>query len=143
VTDFLANHGLLSLFLSAFISSTILPGGSEVALVYLANNSLHSDLLLLTVATAGNTLGGATSWLIGYWIAVKFPTRTLQQAKYQKALARIQQWGSPVLLLSWLPVVGDPLCVVAGWLKIPLLLALLFIAVGKCARYYVILLGLG
>ena len=130
---------LWSLFASAFLSSTLLPGSSEAVLVYLASNAAHSPLTLLLVAAAGNTLGGMTSWGIGRLIAYKYPARGLMKPTHQKAVERLQHWGSPLLLLSWLPVIGDPLCVAAGWLRVHWLLSLLFIGVGKTARYAVIL----
>ncbi|MDX5151988.1 MAG: DedA family protein [Acidiferrobacterales bacterium] len=130
---------LWSLFVSALLSSTLLPGGSEAVLAYLATDEQHLPLTLLVVATLGNTLGGLTSWGIGRLIAIKYPARGLVKPAQQKALVRVQHWGSPVLLLSWLPVIGDPLCVAAGWLRLHWLLSLLFIGAGKAARYAVIL----
>jgi len=130
---------LWGLFLSAFISSTLLPGGSEAVLMLLAANSAGDKLVLLAVATLGNTLGGMSSWALGRFIAWRFPARRFA-AKQQRAIGRIQRWGSPALLLSWLPVVGDPLCLAAGWLRIHWLSSLLFIAAGKAARYAVLLL---
>ena len=133
---------LWSLFASAFLASTLLPGGSEVVLAYLASNETHSPLMLLQVAAVGNTLGGMTSWGIGRLIAYKYPARGLVKPAHQQAVDRIQRWGSPLLLLSWLPVIGDPLCVAAGWLRVHWLLSLVFIGVGKTARYAVILYAL-
>ena len=130
---------LWSLFISAFLSSTLLPGGSEAVLAYLATDDQHLPLTLLVVATLGNTLGGMTSWGIGRLIAIKFPARGLVKSNHQKAMERLQRWGSPLLLLSWLPVIGDPLCVAAGWLRLHWLLSLLFIGAGKAVRYAVIL----
>ncbi len=127
---------LWGLFASAFLSSTLLPGGSEVVLAMLAHRGERDLPLLLAVATAGNTLGAMSSWLIGRLL----PERWLEKPEHERALQRVRRWGSPVLLLSWLPVVGDPLCVAAGWLRIPWLPALAFIAAGKAARYLVILL---
>jgi membrane protein YqaA with SNARE-associated domain len=89
---------------------------------------------LLLAATMGNTLGGMLTWLLGRWLIWRFPARILEH-KHQDALRRLQQWGSPALLFSWLPVVGDPLCLAAGWLRISWLPALLFIAAGKGLRY--------
>ena len=80
-----------------------------------------------------------TSWGIGRLIAFKYSARELAKPSHQKAVQRLQRWGSPVLLLSWLPLIGDPLCVAAGWLRIHWLLSLLFIGVGKAARYAVLL----
>lgn len=130
--------GLWALFASAFISSTLLPGGSEVLLGYLAQQGAHSREILLLVATTGNTLGGMTSWGLGYWLAHRFPDKR-NDPKHAKALARVQRWGSPILLLSWLPLIGDPLCLAAGWLRINGFAALMFIALGKTLRYAVIL----
>jgi membrane protein YqaA with SNARE-associated domain len=130
---------LWGLFLSAFASSTLLPGGSEAVLLLLAVKTAADKALLLSVASLGNTLGGMSTWALGRVIAWRFPTRRFAE-KEQRAVARIQRWGSPVLLLSWLPLIGDPLCLAAGWLRIHWLPCLLFIAAGKTARYAVILL---
>ena len=130
---------LWGLFTSAFLSSTLLPGGSEAVLVYLSAETNSSPLTLLLVAAAGNTLGGMSSWLIGRLIACKYPARGLVKSEHRKAMARLQRWGSPLLLLSWLPLIGDPLCVAAGWLRLHWLLSLLFIAAGKTARYALLL----
>ena len=134
-----SDWSLWGLFLSAFISSTLLPGGSEAVLVLLAAESGADKFVLLAVATLGNALGGMSSWALGRVIVWRFPARRFA-AKEQRAIARLQRWGSPVLLLSWLPVVGDPLCLAAGWLRIHWLPSLLFIAAGKAARYAVLLL---
>ena len=127
------------LFLSAFISSTLFPGGSEAVLAYLVSESKYSLFLLVAVATVGNTLGAMTSWGIGRLISIRYSTEKLSKASQQKAVERIQQYGSPILLLSWLPVVGDPLCVAAGWLRIHWLYSLIFIIVGKLLRYIFIM----
>ncbi|MFV2055215.1 MAG: YqaA family protein [Thiohalomonadales bacterium] len=130
---------LWGLFLSAFIASTILPGGSEILLVYLAKQQLHSSLTLLVVATVGNTLGGMTTWMIGSWWARKFPADKLAKGKYQKAIKHINRWGSPMLLFSWLPLIGDPICFTAGWLRIGVIKSVGFIFLGKLLRYLAIL----
>jgi membrane protein YqaA with SNARE-associated domain len=130
---------LWSLFISAFLSSTLLPGGSEAVLAYLATDSTYAPWTLLSVAAVGNTLGGMTSWGVGWLIAVKYPARGLVKPAQQQAVLRIQHWGSPALLFSWLPLVGDPLCVAAGWLRMSWLASLLFIGVGKTARYAALL----
>ena len=133
------DYELFSLFISAFISSTLFPGGSEAVLAYLSSAQQHPAWLLLIVATTGNTLGGMTSWGIGWLIARRYSTQQVLKAKHQTAVNRIRQYGSPLLLMSWLPVIGDPLCVAAGWLRIHWLPAMVFIAIGKALRYGVIL----
>lgn len=129
--------GLTGLFISSFISSTLLPGGSELVLTLLDQQGTYSAMVLLTVATAGNTLGGMTSWWLGDFLSRRM--RPLNEER-QKAVARMETYGAPLLLLSWLPVIGDPLCVAAGWLRVRFLWALLFIAIGKAARYLFLLL---
>jgi membrane protein YqaA with SNARE-associated domain len=131
------------LFFSAFISSTLFPGGSEAILAYLTVNGEHSLFLLITIATVGNTLGAMTSWGIGRLISIRYSAERLSKVSQQKAVAQLQKYGSPILLLSWLPVVGDPLCVAAGWLRIHWLPSLLFIAVGKLLRYLVVIYIVG
>jgi membrane protein YqaA with SNARE-associated domain len=130
-----AGAGLWGLFISAFLSATLLPGGSEAVLAYLAGANKHHPLLLLGVASAGNTLGGMSSWLIGRVL----PAGRVQSPELHPAVARIRRHGRPALLLSWVPIIGDPLCVAAGWLRVPWHWALLFIALGKIARYAVVL----
>jgi len=131
--------GLWALFASAFISSTLLPGGSEVLLLVLATQQHYEPWLLLAVASAGNTLGGMSSWGIGRMVAWRFSARGLRGDKARRAIVPMQRWGSPLLLLSWLPVLGDPLCLAAGWLRVAWWSALLFIALGKCGRYAALL----
>lgn len=130
---------LASLFVSAFISSTLLPGGSELLLVYLATQHAENLWLLWAVASVGNTLGGIVSWGLGYWLIKRYPQRGLDEDKHHRALTSIRRWGSASLLLSWVPIIGDPLCFVAGWLKLSFIYSVIFIAVGKVLRYGFIL----
>ena len=120
---------LWTLFASSFLAATLLPGGSEAVLYGVLG--LHPDLAwtAVGVATAGNTLGGLSSYLVG---------RLLPQGKPLQGLAFVRRYGSPVLLLSWVPVIGDALCVAAGWRRVNAALAALYIALGKLARYIVI-----
>jgi membrane protein YqaA with SNARE-associated domain len=104
-------------------------------LLWNLQQSAHSPYLLWISATLGNTLGGLSSWLIGWWLGNRFPGRGLKDQRQQQALQRIGRYGSPLLLLSWLPVVGDPLCLAAGWAGIRFSLATLFIGAGKGLRY--------
>ena len=131
------------LFFSAFISSTLFPGGSEAVLAYLTSEAIYPLYLLIFVATLGNTLGAMTSWGIGRVISIKYSYEKLSKESQQKAVERLQKYGSPVLLLSWLPVIGDPLCVAAGWLRIHWLQSLVFITVGKLLRYVVVIYLVG
>lgn len=128
---------LAGLFASAFISATLAPGGSEAVLAYLALQADYSDTLLLSIATLGNTLGAVTTWLLGYAAALGW-LRT-HPAPRQNILARLERYGMPLLLLSWLPLVGDGFCLAAGWLRLPFLPCLAAMALGKAARYAVVL----
>ena len=139
----ITDTSLWGLFLSAIVSSTLFPGGSEVVLGVLAAGQQHDPWLLLAIASLGNTLGGLISWLLGLLVVrqrFSFTERLLE--KQQRAIAWLRKWGSPGLLLSWLPIVGDPLCFAAGFLRVPFLASLLFIALGKTARYAAILFAL-
>lgn len=128
---------LLTLFTSSFLAATLLPGGSEAVLVgvLLAYPDLHWQALML--ATIGNTLGGMSSYLIGRFL----PDEQALHARlgnHAQKLDWVRRHGSPILLLSWTPLIGDILCVAAGWLRTNWFWALFFIAIGKFARYWLI-----
>ncbi len=126
---------LTGLFFSALLSATVLPGGSEAVLVYLDSSEKYGFWELLSVATVGNTLGGMSSYLIGR----VFPQRQFEKKSVQKAISTFSRYGSPILLLSWVPVVGDAFCVAAGWFRMNWIVAAIFIGIGKTARYAVLL----
>ena len=136
-----AGMDLAILFLSAFAASTILPMSSELVLGALAVAGASEIWLLLAVATAGNTLGAVVNWGIGRYAATwRSRLRSLDDAKYERASRWFARWGIWCLLFSWLPVVGDPLTLVAGVLRTPLLPFVLLVLVGKAARYLFVLL---
>jgi membrane protein YqaA with SNARE-associated domain len=118
---------LSALFVSAFVSSTLLPGGSEIALAAIVAQDRSMLWPAVAVAATGNTLGGLTSYAVGRLL----PRPTARP----RALALAQHYGVAALLLSWLPLIGDALCVASGWLRHDLVLATLAIATGKLARY--------
>jgi len=128
--------GALGLFISAFISSTIAPGGSEALLVYLLVSQPDPAVgWLVTVATVGNTLGAMTTWLLGFLVAHYRIFPAVERRLGATSIERVRRWGPLVLLLSWLPLVGDGLCLAAGWLRVNLWLGFVCIAIGKAARY--------
>ena len=131
---------LWALFVSAFVSSTLFPGGSEVVLAVLSYQQTYSPWVLLVVATAGNTLGGMSTWAMGRFLDWWVPNSSVKAPHYQRAINWLRRWGSPALFLSWVPVIGDPLCLAAGWLRVMWLPALLWIALGKAVRYAVVVL---
>jgi membrane protein YqaA with SNARE-associated domain len=118
---------LATLFGTTFLAATLVPFPSEAALVgYLL---LHPDRAALgvAVATAGNTAGGMTTYLIG---------RLLPQKDFDpRAMALLRRWGAPATALGFLPIIGEAICLAAGWLRIHWLAALGFMAAGRLARY--------
>lgn len=127
-----ADAGLAGLFAASFLAATLLPGGSEAVLF--AFLKLHPDQLAtaLAMATIGNTAGGMSSWACGRWLP------KWQRLEHLPQLERVRRWGSPALLLAWLPLVGDALCVAAGWLRLHWLACTLFMATGKLCRYWLV-----
>jgi membrane protein YqaA with SNARE-associated domain len=130
----LPKYGLTTVFVIATISATLLPMGSEPAVFGLVK--LNPDLFwpAVLVATAGNTLGGAISWWMGYGAEQAYEHYTHKRFE-AKALKWLQHFGAKACLLAWLPAVGDPLCAVAGWLKLPFWPCVGYMAIGKFARY--------
>jgi membrane protein YqaA with SNARE-associated domain len=116
------------------VSATLLPLGSEPAVFGLVklNEALFWPAVL--VATAGNTAGGAISYWMGYG-AEKAYERVRHRQAEARALRWLERLGPKACLLSWLPGVGDPLCAVAGWLRLAFWPCVLYMAIGKCARY--------
>lgn len=130
-----AEASLLGLTLYSFLAATLLPGGSEIALFTYLRAYPEQTALALTLATAANTLGGMTSYVCGRFLPKWQRLATLPHAD------RVARYGSPVLLLAWAPLVGDLLCVAAGWLRLNWAGCLLFMAIGKAARYGVVALA--
>jgi membrane protein YqaA with SNARE-associated domain len=162
-----ASTSLWALFTSSFLAATLLPGGSELVLYGVLELHPEKMWLAIGIATIGNTLGGLTSYAIGRAIprpksmnadhvsSPSTPMKVLEggespseprkvfegggpPSKPMKGLTLLQRYGSPALLLSWVPLIGDPLCVAAGWLRMNAVAAAGFIAAGKLARYVAI-----
>lgn len=135
---------LWALFVSSFLAATILPGGSELVLYGILKFNPEMVASAVGIATIGNTLGGLSSYAIGRLIPQRRQPwdsreRSPQTAR-DKGAAAIQRYGAPVLLLSWVPLVGDAFCVAAGWFRMNPFLAAFYMAVGKFARYLLIAL---
>ncbi len=126
----LPHNGLSSVFVIALVSATLLPLGSEPAVFGYVK--LHPDQFWITVlvATAGNTLGG----VIDYWMG-RGASHALPPKGHSRYLGWFERLGPRTLLLAWLPAVGDPLCAVAGWLRLPFWPCVLWMTIGKLARY--------
>lgn len=134
--DWLLSHGLVALFFLSFAASTLLPLGSEWLLVAMLATGKPA-LACLVIATMGNTLGGLTTYAVGLfgadWINRKVLRISFSQQ--QRAARWYQRFGVWSLLLSWVPVVGDPLCLLAGLYRVPLPWFVLLIGTGKGLRY--------
>ncbi|MFQ5344401.1 MAG: YqaA family protein [Mariprofundus sp.] len=128
-----------SLFFSALISSTLLPGGSEALLLYRLNEGGHA-MALVMVATAGNVLGSLITYAMGRLgnEAVHKKWLRISEHQTQKAERWFGKWGKPALLLAWLPIIGDPLCLVAGLLRCSIIPFLLLVTAGKFTRYLIL-----
>ncbi|WP_092343908.1 YqaA family protein [Desulfuromusa kysingii] len=129
-------YGLLSLFLLSFCASTLLPLGSEWFLVVLLLQGT-SPVTAIVVATIGNSLGSATNYLIGFYGGDWFVAKVLRidKKRQQRAESWFRRYGSWSLLLAWLPVIGDPLCLASGMLKTPVWRFVLLVTSGKGLRY--------
>ncbi len=130
----------LALFLAAFLAATIVPAQSEAVLVGLILTDKQPLLLLLLVATAGNVLGSVVNWLLGRFIEHfrDRPWFPVSPDKLARAEAWYRRFGVWSLLLSWVPIIGDPLTVVAGVLRTPFLTFLTLVTLAKAGRYIVL-----
>lgn len=146
LTALLQEHSLLLMFVSAFLSATVLPGNSEIVFVGLAaaillpaEHYISAPILaLLLSAVIGNSLGSLTTYWVGRW----FPKADFSHSNNKKVrwvFSKISQYGELALLLSWLPVVGDLFCAVAGWFRLNWLSSLIYIIIGKTLRYLFLL----
>ena len=128
----LPDVGLGSIFLFSFLSATWLPLGSEPALfaVIHANSQLWWPAVL--IATVGNTLGGAVDYALGAGAKNVFA-----RERESRWFGWLQRHGARTMLLAWLPIIGDPLCTLAGWLKLPFWPCVAYMAIGKFLRYLV------
>lgn len=143
--------GLLSLFVAGLLAATLLPVGSEpVVIAYLVSqgpfNPVEAASIVLAVG-AGNTLGGIITYGMGrgvvtVWKRYRSSPKSNASTQSSKSLERsrrwLDRWGPAALILSWVPIVGDPLCLVAGGLRLPFWWCALWMAIGKFARYAVL-----
>ena len=125
-----------TLFLSALISSTLFPGGSEGLLLYHLQEPERNAYLLVFIATLGNVLGSIITYAMGKY-GFQFSHRWFQvsDTKIKRAEQHFKRWGAPTLLFAWLPIIGDPLCLVAGSLRYSFLSFIPLVSIGKLSRY--------
>lgn len=143
----LPKYGLSAIFIVSLVSATLLPMGSEPAVFGYIQIAPEMFWPAVLVATMGNTVGGAISYAMGAGAEVAYEKWRLKHPGKVRAKAGgrwhaltadwFQRFGPPALLLSWLPIVGDPLCAVAGWLRLSFWPCVAYMAIGKCLRYII------
>jgi len=137
--DYFTELGYLGLFLSSFLAATILPLSSEVVLSTLLLTDLP-PVALVVIATAGNVLGSLTNYALGYWVSLEVVKRWLKISEdaFVQAEQRFVKYGIFSLFFAWVPIIGDPLTLIAGVLRIRLLWFIILVTAGKLMRYVVI-----
>jgi len=139
----LPKFGLSTVFVVSFVSATLLPLASEPVVFGLAKLNPSMFWPAVLVATMGNTLGGAVTWWMGYGAERAYEHVTHDaSAAHPRALRWLERFGARACLLSWLPGVGDPLCAVAGWLRLPFWPCVFYMSIGKLMRYTFMTAGL-
>jgi membrane protein YqaA with SNARE-associated domain len=135
----LTESGLIGLFVASFLAATILPLSSELVLTALLLSGFAPTSLII-VATTGNVLGSLTNYALGYWarIGVIGQWLNLSEAKFHHAEKRFKKYGLISLCFAWVPIIGDPLTVVAGALRVRLAWFLVLVTTGKLLRYVVL-----
>jgi membrane protein YqaA with SNARE-associated domain len=137
--EYLSEFGYSGLFVAAFLAATILPLSSEVVLTALLLNGL-SPVALVLVATVGNVAGSIVNYALGYWASLEVVKRWIKisEEEFIKAEQRFTKYGLLSLLFAWVPIIGDPITVVAGILRIRLSWFVALVTAGKFIRYVVI-----
>lgn len=137
--DFFTELGFIGLFISAFLAATILPLSSEIVVAGLLVQDF-SPMMVVLIATLGNVLGSLTNYGLGYWASLGLIKKWVKmtEEEFVKAEHRFQKYGIVALLFAWVPVIGDPLTVMAGILRIHLGWFILLVTAGKFCRYLLI-----
>lgn len=130
--------GLIGLAVSGFVSATLLPGSSEALLIVVVKQGAMDPLLPVAVVSVANTLGGFSTYWLGLWSQRQLVARGRYTPPSSRAVDGVRRWGAPALLFSWMPIVGDGLCLAAGWLGVGWLPSLIAMLLGKTLRYYTI-----
>ena len=135
----------LSLFSISFLAATVLPFSSELTLAGLIATSDYDNLLLLIVASFGNVLGSVVNWALGSYsrnLTTKkwFPFKETQIERSSKWFRKFGKWS---LLFAWVPVLGDPLTLVAGILRVKFIDFIILVAIGKVSRYLIVFYLIG
>ena len=137
--EYFSELGYLGLFFAAFLAATILPLSSEIVLSTLLLGGLPPVALVL-VATVGNVMGSVVNYGLGYWVSLGVIKKWLRMTEdeFVKAEQRFTKYGLISLCFAWVPIIGDPLTVIAGVLRIHLFWFVLLVTAGKFLRYVTI-----
>jgi membrane protein YqaA with SNARE-associated domain len=137
--EYFTEFGYIGLFFASFLAATIMPLSSEVVLVFLLLKSIN-PIILISVATFGNVLGSFVNYFIGAWGSMLIIKKFLRisEDNFSRAKLRFKKYGAYSLFFAWVPIIGDPLTVVAGVLKINILLFIALVTSGKLIRYIII-----
>ena len=137
--EYFTELGYTGLFIASFLAATILPLSSEIVLSALLFNGL-SPVFLISIATTGNVLGSLTNYALGYWASKGVIKKWLKMSDedFVRAEQRFTKYGLLSLCFAWVPIIGDPITVVAGALRIRLLWFVMLVTIGKLARYVAI-----
>jgi len=137
--EYFSELGYFGMFVASFLAATILPLSSEVVLTALLVNGL-SPVALVSVATTGNVLGSVLNYALGYWVSLEVVKRWLKisEEEFVRAEQRFTRYGLVSLLFAWMPIIGDPITVVAGILRVRFLWFVLLVTAGKFSRYVVV-----
>jgi len=140
IEDLVFQSGYLGLFLISFLAATVLPLGSEIFVVTMILSG-YNPLAVFVTATAGNSLGGITNYYVGKYGTDFILSKYIKvDPKKREKMERVyQKWGSPILFFSWVPVVGDPLTIVAGGFNLSLSIFTFWVVLGKAFRYALII----
>jgi membrane protein YqaA with SNARE-associated domain len=137
--EYFTELGHIGLFIAAFLAATVLPLSSEIVLSALLLSGL-SPITLIIIATTGNVLGSLTNYALGYWVSVLLIKKWLRMSEddFVRAEQRFAKYGMLSLCFAWVPIIGDPLTVMAGILRIRLQWFLVLVTAGKLFRYIVV-----
>jgi len=137
--EYFVELSYIGLFIASFLAATILPLSSEVVLSTLLLNDLP-PAALIAVATTGNVLGSVVNYALGYWLSLDLVKKWLKMSEIEfvKAEKRFDKYGKLSLCFAWVPVIGDPLTVIAGVLRIHIVWFLALVTLGKLLRYIVV-----
>ncbi|MBQ5854887.1 MAG: DedA family protein [Alistipes sp.] len=134
--EFLAQYGLLGLFIGSFLASTVIPMSADVLLVGMLIAGLHSPVAIIVVATLGNWIGGITSYGIGRAGKWEWIERLgVNRESLEKQQHRIERYGAPIALLTWVPIIGDVFAVALGFYRVKFIPATIWMGIGKAARF--------